>query len=48
MISFRLAQPQHDRVTALAGDRAATVSELIRDLIDRELERAEPRLPTGG
>lgn len=47
-ISFRLARPQHERVIKLVSESEQTVSELIRDLLDRELERAEPGPPTGG
>jgi hypothetical protein len=40
-ISVRLARPKHDRVIALAGEKHVAVSDLIRDLVDRELERAD-------
>lgn len=44
-ISVRLARPQHDRVIELAEASGETVSGLIRDLIDRELERSEAEPP---
>jgi hypothetical protein len=48
MISFRLAAPKHERVIELAGVSGGTVSELIRELIDRELDRAEPEPLSSG
>ena len=40
-ISVRLARPKHDRVIELVSASGGTVSDLVRDLIDRELERAD-------
>jgi hypothetical protein len=47
-ISVRVPRPQHDRVVELAGASGGTVSELIRELIDRELDRAEPEPLSSG
>lgn len=47
-ICFRLAAPKHERVTALAEASGGTVSDLIRELIDRELDRAEPEPLSSG
>ncbi len=48
-ICIRLAAPKHERVTELAEASGGTVSELIRELIDRELaERERPGSLTSG
>jgi predicted DNA-binding protein len=44
-ICIRLAQPKHERLAELAGTSGGTVSALIRELIDRELERADTGPP---
>jgi len=43
---LRLPRPQHERVLELASTSGGTVSELIRELINRELVMAE-RGPPG-
>jgi predicted DNA-binding protein len=40
-ISVRLARPKHDRVVELAEATGGTVSALIRELVDRELDRLD-------
>jgi hypothetical protein len=40
-ICVRLPRPQHERVIELAGASGGTVSDLIRELVGRELARED-------
>jgi len=41
VVAARLPRPQHDRLAELAAAAGGTVSDLIRELVGRELERAD-------
>jgi hypothetical protein len=46
-VAARLVLSRADAFTALAAERGATVSELIRELIDSELDGRAPPDPDG-